>query len=163
MKRSATLGLITSARWKMSSNVNRFLVYNPVCTGIHSDEVTSMPCKEVLIEKGLDEPKQPCQQVPKEEKVKLNLLKYTRIFPRWCTTMFQRQNLGTSLDKNDMMGQEKSDERFSEGILTMYPYKNANLSMFLYEALYTMNPARMLKDRFLNWFLDKNATVIVIE
>ena len=77
--------------------------------------------------------------------------------------MFQRQNLGTSLDKNDMMGQEKSDERFSEGILTMYPYKNANLSMFLYEALNTMNPARTLQDRFLNWFLDKNATVIVIE
>ena len=109
MRRSATLVLITSARWKMSSNVNRFLVYNPVCNGIHSDEVTSMPCKEVLIEKGLDEPKQPCQQVPKEEKVRLNLLKYTRIFPRWCSRLFQRKNLGTSLDKNDMMGQGKSD------------------------------------------------------
>ena len=143
MKRSATLGLITSARLKMSSNVNRFLVNYPVCNGIHSDEVISMPCKEVLKEKGWDEPKQPCQQVPKE-KVRMNLLKYTGIFPRWCTRMFQRQNLGTSLDKNDMMGQEKSYERFSEGIRTMYPYKNANLSMFLYEALYTMNPARML-------------------
>ena len=55
------------------------------------------------------------------------------------------------------MGQEKSDMRFSEGILFLY--KNANLSMYLYTALYTMNPARMLQDRFLNWFLDRNVTV----
>ena len=67
--------------------------------------------------------------------------------------MFQRKNLETSLDKNAMMSQEKSNMRFSAGILTMYLYKNANLSMFLYAALYTMNPTRMLQDRFLNWFL----------
>ena len=55
------------------------------------------------------------------------------------------------------MGQEKSDMRFSEGILFLY--KNANLSMYLYTALYTMNPAVMLQDRFLNWYLDRNVTV----
>ena len=83
--------------------------------------------------KGWDEPKQPYKQVPRE-KVGINLLKYTRIIPRWCARMFQRKNLGTSLDKNAMMSQEKSNMRFSEGILTMYLYKNTNLSMFLYAA-----------------------------
>ena len=61
--------------------------------------------------------------------------------------MLQRKGLRISLDKNDMMGQEKSDMRFSEGILTMFLYKNANLSMILYVALYTMNYAGMLQDR----------------
>jgi len=89
----------------------------------------------------------------------MNLLKYTRIFPRWCTRMFKRENLATSLDKNYMMGLEKSGMRFSEGILTHSLYKNANLSMFLNAALYTMNSVGMLQDRFLNWFLDRNVTV----
>ena len=61
--------------------------------------------------------------------------------------MLQRKGLRISLDKNDMMGQEKSDMRFSECILTMFLYKNANLSMILYVALYTMNYAGMLQDR----------------
>ena len=81
----------------------------------------------------------------------MNLLQYTRIFPRWFARMFKRKNLWTSLDKNDT--------RFSEGILTMYLYKNTILSMFLYAALYTMYHAGMLQDRFLNWFLDRNVTV----
>ena len=106
------------------------LVNNPVCNGIHGNEVISMQCKEISKEKGWDE--------------------YTpvyRTFPRWCARMFQRKGLRISLDKNDMMGQEKSDMRFSEGILTMFLYKNANLSMILYVALYTMNYAGMLQDR----------------
>ena len=74
------------------------------------------------------------KQAPKE-KVRMNLLKYTRIFPRWCARMFKRKNLGTSLDKNDKIGREKSDMRFPEGMLTMYLFNNANLSMFLYAAL----------------------------
>ena len=76
-------------------------------------------------------------------KVGMILLKYTRIEyqKRWCARMFQSKNVGTSLDKNDMM--------FSEGIQTMY----------LYAALCTMNPAKMFQARFLNWFLDRNATV----
>ena len=61
-------------------------------------------------------------------KVGMILLKYTR---RWCARMFHSKNLWTSLDKNDMM--------FSEGIQTMY----------LYAALYTMNPAKMFQNRFL--------------
>ena len=73
----------------------------------------------------------------------MNILQFTRTFPRWCARMLQRKGLRISLDKNDMMGQEKSDMRFSEGILT----KNANLSMILYVALYTMNYAGMLQDR----------------
>ena len=134
------------------------LVNNPVCNDIHSEEVISMQCKEILKEKGWDEPKQPYKQLPRE-KVGINLLNYTRIITRWCARIFQRKNLGTSLDKNDMMNQEKSNMRFSEGILTMYLYKNANLSMSLYAALHTMNPTVMLQDRFLYWFLDRNATV----
>ena len=77
----------------------------------------------------------------------MNILQFTRTFPRWCARMFQRKGLRISLDKNDMMGQEKSEMRFSEGILTMFLYKNANLSMILYVALYTMNYAGMLQDR----------------
>ena len=118
----------------------------------------SIQCKEVHKEKGWDETRQPCKQV-REEKVGMNLLQYTRIFPRWFARMFKRKNLWTSLDKNDIFGQEKSYMRFSEGILTMYLYKNTSLSMFLYAALYTMYHAGMLQDRFLNWFLDRNVTV----
>jgi len=113
------------------------LVNNLVCNGINDDEMISIQCMEVHKEKGWDEPRQPCKQVP-EEKVGMNLLQYTRIFPRWLARMFQRKNLWTSLDKNDMIGQEKSYTRFSEGILTRYLYKNTSLSMFLYAALYTM-------------------------
>jgi len=48
-----------------------------------------------------------------------------------------------SSDKNDMMGQEKIDMRFTEGILTIYLHMNTNLSMFLFAAMNTMNPAVM--------------------
>ena len=51
--------------------------------------------------------------------------------------MFQRKYLGISL--------EKSDLRFSEGILTMYLDNNLSLSMFLYAALYTMTHAGLLQ------------------
>ena len=51
--------------------------------------------------------------------------------------MFQRKYLGISL--------EKSDFRFSEGILNMYLDKNLSLLMFLYAALYTMNHAGVLQ------------------
>ena len=33
-----------------------------------------------------------------------------------------KENLGTSLDKNDMMGQEKSDMRISEGTQNLFKY-----------------------------------------
>ncbi len=32
-------------------------------------------------------------------------------------------------------------------------------SMFLFAALYTVNPAMMSLNRFINWFLDRNVTV----
>ena len=57
-----------------------------------------MQCKQILKEKGWDEPKQPCQQVP-DEQVGMNLLQYTRIFPRWLTRMFPIKDLGISLEK----------------------------------------------------------------
>ena len=57
-------------------------------------------CKEVPLKKkvgmNLESP------VP-EEKFCMNLLKYQNIPKMVC------QNVGTSLDKNDMIGQEKSD------------------------------------------------------
>ena len=73
--------------------------------------------------------------------------------------MFQRENLWTSLDKNDRMGHDNSDMRLSEGIVGMCLNKNATLSMFLNIAMYTMNRARRLQDKFLNKFLDRNVTV----
>ena len=101
------------------------LVNNPVCNDIHSEEVISMQCKEILKEKGWDEPKQPYQQVT-VDKVGRNLLQYTRVFPKWFPRVFLRKDLGISL--------EKSNVRFSVGILTMYLYKNASLSTFFYAA-----------------------------
>jgi len=74
------------------------LVNNPICYGIHGDEVLSMQCKNVPKEKCCDEPGQPCKQVPKE-KVGMNLVKYNRIF--------QVENIRTSLDKNAMMYKER--------------------------------------------------------
>ena len=59
---------------------------------MHGDEVPSMQCNDVN-ERCWDEPRQPCKQVPKE-KVGMDLLKYTRIFPRMCARMFQRKILG---------------------------------------------------------------------
>ncbi len=84
------------------------LVNNHVCNGIHGNEVPSMQCNYVY-----------------KVKVGMNLVKYTRMFPRWCGRMFQRGNIGTSLDKDDMMCQKKIDMKFSEGKLTKSLYRNA--------------------------------------
>ena len=86
--------------------------------------------KDVPKEKGWDEPRQLCKQVPKE-KAMMNLVQYARIFPRWCARIFQRKNVGMSLDNNAMMCQEKSAMILSGSILTISLYKNVTLSMFL--------------------------------
>ena len=57
------------------------LVNKLVCNGIHGDEVISVQCKEVSKRNVWDEHKRTHKQVPKE-KVGMNLLQYTRIFPR---------------------------------------------------------------------------------
>lgn len=109
IRRSVTSGLITRAKLRRSGNVDRFLnkmyktvsksvgstekvkegqivrecsteevrecnlVNNHVCNGIYGDEVPSMQCNDVY-----------------KLKVEMNLVKYTRMFPRWCGRMFQR-------------------------------------------------------------------------
>ena len=47
---------------------------------------------------------------------------------------------------NVLMCQEKRVMRFSESILTLY--KNTALLMFLYAALYLVNPAVMFRTEF---------------
>lgn len=83
----------------------------PGCNDIPGNEVISKPCPEIV-----------------EEKVGINLLQYTRSFPRWPENVFQKKDLWISLDKSNM--------KFSADVPTMYLDKNVSLPMFGYLTLY---------------------------
>ena len=103
------------------------LVNNPVCNGIHGDEVISMQCKEV----------------PKG-KVRMNLHSSVNRFPR-KRLGWTYQNISKMVNQDVPKGKSCNKPRKDWHDVLMCLYKNATLSMFLYATLYTMNPARMLQ------------------
>ena len=86
----------------------------------------------------------------------MNLLKYTRIFSRWCTRMFKRENLGTSLDKWLYGPREEWHEVLRGNMFHVQECKSVNVpecSPVHHESWWDVT------GQILNCFLDRNVTL----
>ena len=69
-----------------------------------------------------------------------------------CQNVPKEKKIGMSLDKNAMMCQQQSYMRFAEDRLTISPYKNATMSLFLYTTLFPDRKATVNRERSDNRF-----------